>query len=750
MKTAKCFYTSALLSIVLFSVFFFAIEPAKTFLIENTLETQFYEIENFKRLYNSLNNKKTKYKEILYVNERLNTLISEKRGFVLRDEARLLLAQSYERLGRTKEAFQIYNEILSDSNDKMVKVDALLKVIDSTKKRSKKSALQIAKNYESIVKNYKKNEFYSGLSDLYFETGNISKAGETILKLLPSKEDNGIYERILEASWKKYTTEEKKIILKNLISSGNYSLYQRYAIKYVKSSQPADKEIEEIGLNIINNCERDKAEELLRTINLTPLYTGIYYELKTFLNLSDASIKSHSARVRGEYYYRQLKRFNKKGRYNEEKASKIYENFIAGEIELDGVKKNLMILVRNLLAFKKYEHLAEATERTEALLNLNPDYELIAQDVSFWTGYSYFMLGDKTNSLRYFQKAVSSIPDSYFALYAKSYIEEILSQSGIEIKNYLASLKERYEKSGDYREKIFYGRLLFGLDEYNKKEYWKNEVVALMKRYYPDVFFDFDDNLLKRLKENSDAYIKFLVYTRFGMLEKAEALLSDLDINDKIARDILILKELLRNKDFAKARKYYDEIGEVSFINENFAFFSKELQFILYPTPYDAEIKVALSKLQETSLDKYLVYAVIRGESMYISRSRSRRGARGLMQLMPATARLINRSVNLGKELDLYNPLDNIILGTAYLNDIIQSHGLLKGLAFYNGGPGSVNKIKKNFFPENEIELVEIHPYRETRAYVKKILTNYLRYKMLYDNKEMTLSINNQQKKKIL
>ncbi len=746
MKKAPYFYIFLVIS-VFFTVLFFAIEPAKIFLIENTLESQYYEIERFKRLYNSLKSKKTKYKEILYINKVLKDIVKDRNNFILKDEARLLLAKSYERLGRKNEALKIYKEVLSDSGDKMVRTDALLKVLNETKKTNKKAALQIATKYENIVKNYKKNEFYSVLSKLYFDRGYIQKAGRSLLNVVPSIEFSDKYDKILEVCWKNYFSEEKKKTLNNIMSAGIYPLYCKYAIKYVKNESPSDKETEEIGLNIVNYCNRKDAERFLKLIYVLPGYAGIYYELENLLNLSDSNIRSHSARVRSEYYYRKLKRYNKKGRYNAEKASKIYENYLSGEIEIEGAKKNLMILIRNLLAFKKYESITEITKRTENLLNLDPAYGIIAQDISFWTGYSYFVTDDKTNALRYFEKTISSIPDSYFALYARNYIGKILTESSVDTKKYKSLLKERYEKSNNYIEKIFYGRLLFGFEDYNSKEYWKNEVVSLMKRYYPNVFFDFDDNLFNRLKENPDAYLKFLVYIRFDMLEKAEALLSDLDINDESVRNILILKELLKNKNFARARKYYDNIGETSFINENFAFFSKELQFVLYPTPYDSEIKVALSKLQEPGLDKYLVYAVIRGESMYISKSRSRAGARGLMQLLPATARLVNRKVNLGKNFDLYNPLDNIIIGTAYLNDIIQSHGLLKGLAFYNGGPGSVNKIKKNFFPENEIELVEIHPYRETRAYVKKILTNYLRYKMLYDNREMSFSLNNSRKK---
>jgi soluble lytic murein transglycosylase-like protein len=99
-----------------------------------------------------------------------------------------------------------------------------------------------------------------------------------------------------------------------------------------------------------------------------------------------------------------------------------------------------------------------------------------------------------------------------------------------------------------------------------------------------------------------------------------------------------------------------------------------------------------------------LVRALIQVESNYKARARSHRGAMGLMQLMPATAREYNVR-------NPYDPKANIAAGVKHLKSLIDKWGVELALAAYNAGEGAVKKFNG------------VPPYRETRTYVRKILS---------------------------
>jgi len=128
-----------------------------------------------------------------------------------------------------------------------------------------------------------------------------------------------------------------------------------------------------------------------------------------------------------------------------------------------------------------------------------------------------------------------------------------------------------------------------------------------------------------------------------------------------------------------------------------------------------------------------LVLAVIRQESAFYAEAKSHAGARGLMQVMPATAKRVARDNRIPYSRDklLKDPHYNLIIGQVYLADMINRFdgSYPMALAAYNAGPHRVKRWVKLFGDprKDEIDIidwVEMIPYVETRNYVQRVLEN--------------------------
>jgi len=135
---------------------------------------------------------------------------------------------------------------------------------------------------------------------------------------------------------------------------------------------------------------------------------------------------------------------------------------------------------------------------------------------------------------------------------------------------------------------------------------------------------------------------------------------------------------------------------------------------------------------EEHGLDEAWVYGLMRQESRFVEVARSRVGAQGLMQIMPATAKWIARQMGLGKNAHagVDNPDTNIRFGTFYLRHVFDSLGQSPVLATagYNAGPGRARRWQAEAPLEGAI-YVESIPFPETREYVKKVLANAMFYR---------------------
>jgi soluble lytic murein transglycosylase len=142
-----------------------------------------------------------------------------------------------------------------------------------------------------------------------------------------------------------------------------------------------------------------------------------------------------------------------------------------------------------------------------------------------------------------------------------------------------------------------------------------------------------------------------------------------------------------------------------------------------FPTPHREELSAAA---RQWDLDEAIVYGLIRQESRFMAEARSRVGAAGLMQLMPATARWVARQIPMRafKPDMLLRPEVNLQMGTYYFRRVLMDLGHpLLATAAYNAGPGRARRWRDEHALEGAI-YAETIPFNETRDYVKKVFAN--------------------------
>ncbi len=158
-----------------------------------------------------------------------------------------------------------------------------------------------------------------------------------------------------------------------------------------------------------------------------------------------------------------------------------------------------------------------------------------------------------------------------------------------------------------------------------------------------------------------------------------------------------------------------------------------------YPTPN-------WIKLSNNKISKALILAFAHQESTFNKDAKSRKGALGLMQIMPSTAKFIIKNKKLKRNyIDiLKEPSVNIKVGEEYidylLNLKIVDNNLIFMAAAYNGGPGNLKKwLKETKFNNDSLLFMESIPSRETRWFMEKVLTNYWIYENKFNQKSQSL-----------
>ncbi len=254
------------------------------------------------------------------------------------------------------------------------------------------------------------------------------------------------------------------------------------------------------------------------------------------------------------------------------------------------------------------------------------------------------------------------------------------------------------------------------------------------------------NRIYKKLAKNRD-YYGFLAADKLGQSYQFNS--QPLNISKKVqaellnkygglqrARELYFLKfnhfaRLEWNQVLAKLNR--EEIKTAAVLAHNWGWHNRAI-VTLAKIKYWDDLKIrfplafyddVIGNAEMQNLDYSYVYGVIRQESIFQIDARSRSGAKGLMQLMPATARYIIKRQRFNGVDDVLLPANNIKLGSAYLRMMLNrfNNNHILATAAYNAGPSNAKKWAKAYpcvAPDIWIELI---PFSQTRKYVKRVLS---------------------------
>lgn len=268
-------------------------------------------------------------------------------------------------------------------------------------------------------------------------------------------------------------------------------------------------------------------------------------------------------------------------------------------------------------------------------------------------------------------------------------------------------------------------------------EYWYGEAASYASTFYGLV-------AMKELKQNYLPIIRVSTKPKAATISKSEKMEFV-----KIVKHLAELGESKRTRPFLlKLTENADTLEEFAYIGtlaheinrpdyaiavaKKASQLGTELTHINWPTTSHAP--------EEPPIELPLILAITRQESAFAEDAVSPVGARGLMQLMPATAKSVSRKLKISysKNKLTSQPDYNTLLGSTYLNTLIRKFdgSYILAIAAYNAGPSRVKRWTKEWGDPRRgdidvIDWIELIPFKETRNYVQRVMENLQVYRQL-------------------
>ncbi len=334
-----------------------------------------------------------------------------------------------------------------------------------------------------------------------------------------------------------------------------------------------------------------------------------------------------------------------------------------------------------------------AWKKLENVLRAEPAGEH-ASAALYFLGRSSETRRDKASAKSYYQRAIESFPNHFYAELCR---ERIL-QAGLQTQASSTTVDGLLKELKFPLEGV---RLNFEANAYTKRRIARADLLAR------GAFYDFAElELRNEARGNEQSHLLAIAAARMATRRGAPD------------QGIRYMKSIYP-----------------AYLNLPINTSTLPLWKLAYPMPYKDPL---LTYSFKNELDPYLLAGLIRQESEFSSNVVSRSNAHGLAQIMPATGRDLARRLGIKgfNQGMLFEPSINLQMGSYYLRSLINSLGgsLEQALASYNAGKGRVTQWLERGEYKDPAEFVESIPFNETRGYVQSVMRNAGIYRRLYGN----------------
>ena len=326
---------------------------------------------------------------------------------------------------------------------------------------------------------------------------------------------------------------------------------------------------------------------------------------------------------------------------------------------------------------------------------LEKNFEKLDPKAQYWVAFAFLKTNDTKKAITYFNKIISTSPYSFYSIIS---LKELGKQNNgalaeTEILAKLVSKDDPIE---------------YSLEKTSNKLKDALKRLAVWNKLANDRFATLEMRYIQSLSKDDT----------FKEVEFAKT------VTPQAHKEFLIMnliRLLNSQKKYISSFKVFQESLEQNSLTLNY----KLIKFIFPLNYFD------IIKKNADNLDPLIIISLIRQESAFNPEAKSGVGAKGLMQLMPATAKRFNKRLRVSH---LGNPEINVSIGSKYLKVLINRFdgNLIFALASYNAGENRIDRWRKEIFRNDDpMATIESIPFEETRNYVKLIYRNNFFYSLI-------------------